>query len=544
MDKIKFIKAIRELIADGKTDEALALMRAHVGDFDPSLVTDAVMLESRYNSAASDFTIKSILPREDYDRTIAQINFALLETLEKIEKSAPLSIGTPKNKNSGRILHNIPGTMPIGKERRCIVRIAYDDETLLRDLKADENTVIQSVRISEVMAVELVDFNETPAFSIRTMTGQEQFLSEEDFTQWIFMVKALREGKFPLTLKVAVIEEVNGKERKRDIVLEKEVFVISNIEEPAAAAPSPATTRDVPQQPSVTHFEDSSIRFNYVTTEDEAAVATTAKKRFSISGIMSTVGVIVMAMVGFVTFKSFNPWREGGNPTGSGQQVPSKGGSQQGNSSSSGSSDTSTKLLETPINQGVPPDELAQNGGKKEDKTNGEASTPNPNVPKIEKKPDIIANVPAPPPNTSDNKAKPAKNAKPPILMTKPKAPKPKIKVKPMASDPIQTTVTEQPNTTIIPTQTEVKPEKEAEVKTFRVRLVLKGQMKKAEISVDGQSVDKFLKRSIWGTPQYIEFKSSKIRHSITFKRGNVSCTVTDILIENDELSVEPCSFE
>ena len=115
------------------------------------------------------------------------------------------------------------------------------------------------------------------------------------------MVKALREGKFPLTLKVAVIEEVNGKERKRDIVLEKEVFVISNIEEPAAAAPSPATKRDTPQQPSVTHFEDSSIRFNYVTTEDEAAVATTAKKRFSISGIMSTVGVIVMAMVGFVT---------------------------------------------------------------------------------------------------------------------------------------------------------------------------------------------------------------------------------------------------
>ena len=274
MDKNKFIESIRQLIADGKTDQALALMRAEVSHFDPSLVTDAVMLESRYNAAESDFTIKGILPREDYDRTIAQINYALLEILEKIEKTAPLSIGTPKNKNSGRILHNIPGMMPVEKERRCIVRIAYDDEILLRDLKADENTVIQSVRISEVMAVELVDFNETPAFSIRTMTGQEQFLSEDDFTQWIFMVKALREGKFPLTLKVAVIEEVNGKERKRDIVLEKEVFVVSNIEEPAAAAPSPASVRDTPPQPLATHFEDSSIRFNYVTTDDEATVAT------------------------------------------------------------------------------------------------------------------------------------------------------------------------------------------------------------------------------------------------------------------------------
>ena len=128
------------------------------------------------------------------------------------------------------------------------------------------------------------------------------------------------------------------------------------------------------------------------------------------------------------------------------------------------------------------------------------------------------------------------------MLFRSPK-PKVKIKVKPTVSDPIQTTVTEQPNTTIIPTQTEVKPEKEAEVKTFRVRLVLKGQMKKAEISVDGQSVDKFLKRSFWGTPQYIEFKSSKERHTITFKRGNVSCSVTDVLVENGTITVEPCSF-
>ena len=304
MNKLEFIKAIRQLIAEGKTDEALTLMREQVSNFDPSLVTDATLLESRYKNAFTDFTMKGILPREDFDRTTAQVNYALLEIVEKLEKSAPLSTATAKNKNSGRILHNIPGIMPVGKERRCIVRIAYDDETLLRDLKADEHTTIQSIRIAEVMGVELLDFNETPAFSVRTITDGEQFISIDEYTQWLFMVKALREGKFPLTLKVAVIEEVNGKERKRDIVLEKEVFIISQLEEPAAAPASPVSAKEMPAQPQ--HFEDTTIRLNYVTTDDEGAVASANSKRFSFSTITSTIAVIAMALTGWVAFQKFS----------------------------------------------------------------------------------------------------------------------------------------------------------------------------------------------------------------------------------------------
>jgi hypothetical protein len=555
MNNLEFIHTIRQLIADGKTDEALTLMRTEVAKFDPSLVTDATLLESRYTNAKADFTLKGILPREDFDRTVAQVNYALLEIVEKLEKTAPLSIGTPKNKNSGRILHNIPGTMPIGKERRCIVRIAYDDEALLRDLTVDENTTIQSVRIAEVMGVELVDFNETPTFSVRTITEEEQFISSDDYTQWLFMVKALREGTFPLTLKVSVIEEVNGKERKRDIVLEKEVFVISQLEQPPVAA---ATTQDAQPQPTETHFEDSTIRFNYVTSDnDKAAAASTSSKRFSASGIASTLAVIAMAMVGWVTFQTFSPPRDVVINDNTGKN------GQQGNGKGNGGTNSGT-IIDTL--KSTPPSvlkdnssQLVQNGNKNEPvKGTGTGGNPTPtNEPsyKMQATPDskngTIANVG----EKGGSKIKPKtnviikKNSDSPAAYEMPKNAKPpKLKVKPPTTPP-QTTVESKihigevnigPSPSTPPTQTASV----AEVKTFRVNLILKGEMKKAQISVDGQSVDKFLKKNIWGTPQYIEFKSSKERHTITFKRGNVSCSITDVLIENGSMTVEPCSFE
>jgi hypothetical protein len=546
MNKIEFIKAIRQFIADGKTDEALALMQKEVSQFDPSLVTDATLLGSRYTTATNDCIIKNILPRDAYDLTVAQINYALLEIVEKLEKDAPLSTSTAKNKNSGRILHNIPGIMPIGKERRCIVRIAYDDESLLRDLKVDENTTIENVRIAEVMGVELVDFNETPAFTIRTLNEAEQFISDDDYTQWLFMVKALREGKYPLTLKVAVIEQINGKERKRDIVLEKEVFIITNIEEPpAAAAPTPASVKTAQEQPSATHFEDSSIRFNYVVSEDNGAAVTssTPSKRFSMSGLMSTIGVIVMAMVGWVSFQTFS--NQGGsdivltddknNPN-----KPNNGSNGGSNSGSNGSTSTDTlnALPNTQMNQ---PNQLAAGGENKEPA--GENKVPHVDGIK-EKKEVIVQAVPQPQYDKEikyvEQKQKAATYSKPPVKVNKvPKQPtKPKIKI-----GDVKLTPSSSPSP-LPTTPVDVVKEEKLPMRTLKVKLILKGEMKKAAISIDGQSVDKYLKKNIFGTPQYIEFKSNKERHTITFKRGNVSCSLTDVLVQNGEITVEPCSFE
>ncbi len=548
MNKLDFIHTIRQLIADGKTDEALDIMRANVGNFDASLVTDVTLLESRYTKAFNDFTLKGILPREDYDRTVAQINYALLEIIEKLEKSAPLSTGSAKNKNSGRILHNIPGTMPVGKERRCIVRIAYDDETLLRDLQKDENTTIENVRIAEVMGVELVDFNEIPAFSVRTITEEEQFICDDDYTQWLFMVKALREGKYPLTLKVSVIEEVNGKERKRDIVLEKEVYIISQLEEPPAAAKA----SEVVVQPSATHFEDSSIHLNYVTTETNRAAAATSSpssKRFSFSGIASTIAVIAVALTGWVTFQTFKT-----SPNSPVIVADNEKSGQNGTYPipSPVVNDTSVHFEAPKIYSNETKEVIAQNNSQ----------TPNGQAPQHA---DVQASYKSHEVSASTQASKPASNTTDIIKVTKKpsdkgttsgNATKNKVKNK----NPVSVKPNIKPDTLLNPTpevtepkikigdikivpSTNVTTTTEPEVKTFKVRLILKGKMKKAEIFVDGQSVDRFLKKDIWGTPQYIEFKSSKERHTITFKSGNVSCSVENVLVENGDMTVEPCSF-
>ena len=539
MNKAEFILTIRQLIADGKTDDALVIMRANIVNFDPSLVTDITLLESRHTNVSNDFTIKGILPREDYDRTVAQINYALLEIVEKLEKSVALPTSPVKNKTSGRILHNIPGTMPVGKEKRCIVRIAYDDETLLRDLQADENTTIQDVRIAEVMNVELVDFNETPAFAIRTLNDEEQFVADDDYTQWLFMVKALREGKFPLTLKVSVIEQVNGKERKRDIVLEKEVFIISQLEEPAAAAASEVIT-----QPELTRFEDSTIHLNYVSTETKRAATATspATKRFTISGIASTVGLIILALTGWVTFQTFN-------------KTPNIPVIVTDNGEKSNHNDTLSNNFDT-IKGGVLFDSVNNNNPNMQPTTGEQSSHINATKPQFEKSASTQTSKPNNNNVVTQNKTgnKTNKNGtasgkigqlptKKPKVTKPPTKPEIEIKIDNTAITPTigGDTSTTQPKIKI--GDIKITSATEPEMKTFKVRLILKGEMKKAEIFVDGQSVDRFLKKDIWGTPQYIEFKSSKERHTITFKRGNVSCSVENIMVENGDMKVEPCSF-
>lgn len=226
-----FIKLIQSFIADGKTDEALTLLRQEAAANYLTLLNDVTLIENRYQTAHNDFIIRGILTKEEYDNRVAKINLAVLELLNKADAigKLPETSSVPIQKSNGRLLHNIPEQMPLQKDSKCVVRIAFDDDIIKRDLPTTSDTVIQSIRITEVMSVSLVDFNETPCFVIRTITEAEQFIDTGDYTQWIFMVKPLKSGHYPLTLKVTVMEKIDGKERKRDIVLEKEIYILSQV---------------------------------------------------------------------------------------------------------------------------------------------------------------------------------------------------------------------------------------------------------------------------------------------------------------------------
>lgn len=157
-----------------------------------------------------------------------QFFFRLKQSHSATDATAP---ATPAQPARGGLLYSIPGVMEVGQESRCEVRIAFDKAALLVDFDTSKEHAVRDIRVSNLMQVELMDpaLGGVTAFAVRTISSAEQFIDPADYTQWIFYVKALLEGVHPLTLKVTVIEVVDGKERRKEIVLEENVEVKSRI---------------------------------------------------------------------------------------------------------------------------------------------------------------------------------------------------------------------------------------------------------------------------------------------------------------------------
>ncbi|MFM2267244.1 MAG: hypothetical protein RL757_685 [Bacteroidota bacterium] len=171
----------------------------------------------------------------------------------------------------GSVLYNIPNHMLRNRETRCVVRVAFDEITLRNDVNVDSETVIKSIRVSEAMTAELIDSTDGKAFTVRTLSTKEQFVDKDSATEWLFLVTPLVKGEHILTLKIGVLEEVNGKERTREMLLEEKITVVEELafdnkigemkkmDTPpimmmpkvfSATAPSQATSPDAPPSPS------------------------------------------------------------------------------------------------------------------------------------------------------------------------------------------------------------------------------------------------------------------------------------------------------
>ena len=157
--------------------------------------------------------------------------FFRLQKQEAVRDSVPKPTSSPSTK--GGLLYSIPQAMELGQESRCEVRIAFDKASLLKDFDTGKDYAVRDVRISNLMEVELIDplLGGTDAFQVRTISSAEQFIDPDDYTQWVFYVKAMRAGLHPLVLKVTVIETIGGKERRKEIVLEEQVEVRTEVVE-------------------------------------------------------------------------------------------------------------------------------------------------------------------------------------------------------------------------------------------------------------------------------------------------------------------------
>ena len=127
----------------------------------------------------------------------------------------------------GSLLYHVPKVMQLGKNARCTIRLAFDKESLLKYLSRENNVTIEEIRISEVMQVELADPLDEGAFQVKSLSDKEQFVEEGDYSEWQFYVKPQIEGVHPLIIRIAVIEEIRGKERKKVIVLEELINIVT-----------------------------------------------------------------------------------------------------------------------------------------------------------------------------------------------------------------------------------------------------------------------------------------------------------------------------
>ena len=148
-------------------------------------------------------------------------------------KSAAKKKSKPETEPEGGILYNIPNKMQLGVQTKCIVRLAFDKKQLKKETDTFTDEVIKTVKVSEVMEIDLIDLSGENVFNIQFISQKEQFIDRNEASEWLIMVKALKAGSFSLALKVAVIEKINDKDRRKEMVLEELVAVVGETVAPS-----------------------------------------------------------------------------------------------------------------------------------------------------------------------------------------------------------------------------------------------------------------------------------------------------------------------
>jgi hypothetical protein len=141
-------------------------------------------------------------------------------TAPPVEKG-PLSIKPKK----GRLLFDVPKTMEVGKEYRCVVRIAHEDTPLFQNMEHTTNNAAQDINISDDMEVTLFNITDEARFRINGPSNSHQTIAKGSFTEWVFTVEPLLEHQQSLGLKITTIEEIEGKERRKEVILEEMIEV-------------------------------------------------------------------------------------------------------------------------------------------------------------------------------------------------------------------------------------------------------------------------------------------------------------------------------
>ena len=128
---------------------------------------------------------------------------------------------SPKPK-TGILAHSIPTKMQLQNTHRCIIRIGFDEVTIIKDFPERNREIVvkKDIRVSDVMEVE---FLPNPHFEITALNNIKQPVDAYEHTEWNFDVMPKTVGEFPLTFKISIFLPNGSKE----MILRESVSVIT-----------------------------------------------------------------------------------------------------------------------------------------------------------------------------------------------------------------------------------------------------------------------------------------------------------------------------
>lgn len=279
---------------------------------------DLILLESSYRENNQSL-LMGLITSENANLEFNRIRKAILLFIDELRetdlKTADNgSANKPADQYNGEVFYRIPDKMQVETEVKCIVRVAYDKVVLMEGLEKSAEDVLKDLRISDVMGVELIDPNETPHFKIRTFNEKVQRVEKDLYTEWIFYVKAITTGVFPLLLKISIIEIRDGIERKRDVVLEETVEITST---------APPQTGDTKLVPAGINFNSALLAASEGISESESGAPESPPpstgNKAPVKKILAAFGMIAL----FVTVSlALYTWLSGPGGTGFKETAP------------------------------------------------------------------------------------------------------------------------------------------------------------------------------------------------------------------------------
>lgn len=142
---------------------------------------------------------------------------------------------TLRNLPEGRMAFNPPAEMRAGEWARVALRIqplgpgleaTQVEATLVARLPGEAEPTVEPLKVGTIMKARL----EGDSFQVSAHNTEEQIVSSDAFTEWVWDIKALKSGAQKLDLVVSVRVLVEGwGERQRDLpVMTKEIVVKVN----------------------------------------------------------------------------------------------------------------------------------------------------------------------------------------------------------------------------------------------------------------------------------------------------------------------------